>query len=157
MLCEKGMRVADLMQREVVTLEPEEPLHLAEDIMRLGRIRHFPIVTREGVLVGVVSQRDLYRAGLCSLLATEPAEVAARRAVDVREIMTTNVVTVGQEASARQAVAVLLERNIGCLPVVDDAQRLVGLITETDCLRYLEHLLRLSESRALLPELEPGT
>lgn len=151
------MRVADLMQREVVTLEPTEPLELAEDIMRLGRIRHFPVVSRDGVLVGVISQRDLYRAGLCSLLEQDAAEISARRAVDVREVMTADVVTIGQEASARRAVAILLERNIGCLPVVDDTQRLVGIITETDCLRHLEHVLRLAESRATLPELEPGS
>ena len=61
------MYVRDLMQREVVTLDATESLGLADDIMRLGRIRHMPVTAR-GRLVGLLSQRDLFRAAISSMI-----------------------------------------------------------------------------------------
>ena len=52
------MLIRDLMQREVVTLRASDSLGLAEDVMQLGRIRHLPVLSA-GVVVGIVSQRDL--------------------------------------------------------------------------------------------------
>jgi CBS domain-containing protein len=152
------MHVADLMQRDVLTLDPTDTLRLADDVMRLGRIRHFPIVTRDGRLVGVLSQRDLYRAAMSSLLDMPPAaEREWLGTIDVQAVMTPHVVTITPEAPARQAVEVMLERRIGCLPVIDGAGALVGLLSESDCLRYLDHVLRIADTRAALPELESGS
>jgi CBS domain-containing protein len=61
------MLVRDVMQREVATLKANGSLGLAEDIMRLGRIRHLPVGSA-GVVVGIVSQRDLYRAAMSCML-----------------------------------------------------------------------------------------
>lgn len=152
------MLVAHLMQKDVVTLAPDDTLRLADDVMRLGRIRHFPVVSREGALVGVLSQRDLYRAGLSCLLAVPPAaERAWLGTVDVGAVMTRTVVTIGPDQPAREAVDVMLAQRIGCLPVVDAQGALVGLLSETDCLRYLAHVLDIAETRAALPELESGS
>ena len=65
---------------------------------------------------------------------------------------TPNVFTVGPETSVRRAVALMIDRKIGCLPVVDRGQ-LVGVVSETDCLRYLAHVLDIAEEKELLPEL----
>lgn len=152
------MLVNDLMQKDVVTLTPDDTLRLADDVMRLGRIRHFPVVARDGALVGVLSQRDLFRAGLSSLLAVP---VAAQRewlgGIDVGTVMTRTVVTIEPEAPARRAAELMLERCIGCLPVVDANGSLVGLLSETDCLRWLVHVLAIAETRTGLPELDRGS
>jgi CBS domain-containing protein len=146
------MRVRDLMQRDVVTLAASDTLDLADDIMRLGRIRHLP-VTSAGEVVGILSQRDLFRAAISSLLQLDrSAEQAFLAKVPVRAMMTPAPVTVGPEESVRAAVRLMLERKIGCLPVVEDG-RLVGLVSETDCLGHLEHLLAIAEAKGLLPEL----
>src|SRR5688572_20369 len=60
--------VRDLMTSDVVTLERNEKLLVADDVMRLGRIRHLPIVDAEGALAGIVSQRDLFHSGLMKAL-----------------------------------------------------------------------------------------
>ena len=61
-----GTRVKDVMAREVTTLQRNETLSLADDIMNLGRIRHLPVLDDDGQeLVGIVSQRDLFRGTLC--------------------------------------------------------------------------------------------
>ncbi|WP_373047714.1 CBS domain-containing protein [Vulgatibacter sp.] len=135
-------RVRDLMTRDVVTLDVDESLLLADDVMRLGRIRHLPVV-RGGTLVGLVSHRDMLRASVSSLAGLSRSEEASiKRAIPVRECMAREVVTVGPDETALGACKLILDRKLGCLPVVDDQRRLVGILTEADFVqlarRYLE-------------------
>jgi len=146
------MYVRDLMQTEVVTLNAGDTLDLADDIMRLGRIRHMPI-TADGKLVGILSQRDLFRAAISSVLQLRPAAEREWLAkILVREAMTTKVFTIAPGARAHEAVGLMLEQRIGCLPVVED-DKLVGLLSESDCMRYLARLLDISDMKQHLPEL----
>lgn len=146
------MRVGDLMQRDPKWLDVGATLDVADEVMRLGRIRHLPVVAGHEV-VGVLTQRDLFRAGLSSLLqAGRTTEHDWLAAVPVRAVMTPYAVTATPETSMRRAVMTMLEHRIGCLPVVEDG-RLVGLLCETDCLRYLTHVLDLAETRVTLPAL----
>ena len=127
--------VSEVMQREVVTLRAEDHLDLADDIMRLGRVRHMPVLEGER-LVGILSNRDLLAASLTKALAFEPAQRRAfMRAVDVRETMTKDVISVGPDIPLAEAARIMIERQIGCLPVVKGEGRLLGLVTETDLLR----------------------
>lgn len=146
------MLVRDVMQREVATLDADDRLDLADDIMQLGRIRHLPVLSR-GRLVGILSQRDLFRAAISSLLQLgRPAQQEWLARIPIRAVMSTSVVSIGATRSAADAVALMLERKIGCLPVLD-GDTLVGLVSETDCLRLLAHLLEISATKAQLPEL----
>jgi CBS domain-containing protein len=146
------MNVRDLMRREVVTLNVTDNLDLAQDIMRLGRIRHLPVVSGERV-VGIVSQRDLFRAAASSLLQLGGgAEREWLASVSVKAVMTPNVFTVAPGASLQSAVRLMIDRQIGCLPVVEDG-KLVGLLSESDCLVHLAYLLELGETKKALPEL----
>ena len=149
------MHVRDVMQHDVATLDASDRLDLADDIMRLGRIRHLPILSR-GRLVGILSQRDLFRAAVSSVLqVARPTEREWLGKIPVAAVMTPDPFTVAPETSVRTAVAVMMERKIGCLPVVDRGQ-LVGIVSETDCLRYLAHVLDIAEEKELLPELPPA-
>jgi len=142
-----SVTVRDLMTTEVVTLNAHDALTLASDLMNLGRIRHMPVVSGMR-LVGIVSQRDLFRAAVSSVLGFGP--VAQREWLDrirVAEVMTTAVVTARPDWTIARAVNVMLERRIGCLPVIE-GERLVGLLSETDCLRLVERLLQPSNGKA---------
>ena len=140
------------MQREVATLKASESLGIAEDIMQLGRIRHLPVVSA-GVVVGIVSQRDLYRAAAsCMLQLRRSREREWLACIPVRAVMTTNVITMAPDETIHDAVELMLRHRIGCVPVVEDG-KLVGLVSETDCLRYLARVLDVSEEKAGLPEL----
>jgi len=146
------MNVRDLMEETVATLQSTDNLTLAEDVMRLGRIRHLPVLSGERV-VGVVTQRDLFRAAISSVLRVRPSiERDWLLKIPVWEVMTSPVVTTTPDTTIRAALDIMLERRIGCLPVVDD-ERLVGLLTETACMKYVAHFLRLVEERADLPNL----
>lgn len=134
------MRVADFMSRSVATIDASEHLDVAADIMRLGRLRHLPVMSR-GRLVGILSQRDLLHASSSSVLPL--GHEAAREwmaQVAVTDVMHTEVITTEPHEQMRVVAEVLLLKRIGCLPVLDQGN-LVGLITETDCLRLLTAIL----------------
>ena len=129
-----------VMQQEVVSLQASDRLDLADDVMRLGRVRHMPVLEGER-LVGVVTQRDLLAASLTRVLDFEPLQRRTfLRSVEVREVMSKEVVSIGSGTTLAQAARLMIERQIGCLPVLNGEGRLIGIVTETDLLRaaYLQ-------------------
>lgn len=124
------------METKLVTISANERLSTVDDIMTLGRVRHIPVV-QAGRLVGVVSQRDLLRASLSALSQHRDAE---RRAflsvVEIARVMSTPAIVIAPDATIEQAAAVMANKRIGCLPVLEDDE-LVGMVTETDILRWL--------------------
>lgn len=134
------MRIRDLMQKDVVTVDAAAHLDVAEELMRMDRIRHLPVVS-DGRLVGLVSQRDLFRAALSSAIARSPQDEQRWLArIPVRQAMTREVLSAHPDADVGHAVEMMLRERVGCLPVVEEG-RLVGLLSETDCLRRLAELL----------------
>ena len=136
------MRVRDLMTTDLVTLDADESLLLPDDVMRLGRIRHLPVVAGKK-LVGLVSHRDMLRASVSSLAGlSRDDELTLKRAIPVREVMRRDLLTVGPDDPALVACKLMLERKLGCLPVVDEERNLVGILTEADFVdlarRFLE-------------------
>lgn len=128
-------RVSEVMESEIVTLAASDRLDLADDVMRLGQVRHIPVLD-DGRLVGIVTHRDLLAASLSKALAFDPKQRRTfMHSVDVGEVMTRDVVTISPDATLDEAAALLLGRRIGCLPVVKPDATLVGLVTETDLLR----------------------
>ncbi len=128
-------RVRDVMSEKIVQISAGDTLSTVEDIMTLGGVRHMPVV-RAGKLVGVVSERDLLRASLSNLteFGTEQRR-AFLHVVEIERVMSSPPVVIGPDASVEDAALLMAERRIGCLPVVD-GERLLGMITETDILRY---------------------
>lgn len=132
------MKVRDIMVKEVATLDVNDELSLANDIMRLGRIRHLPVVEGQQ-LVGIVSERDLFRSSLAQALGYETKDTRdLMKTLHIKDVMVPAVVTVSPDTSLRDAVRLMVDQKIGCLPVVEN-KSLVGLITETDILvEYLK-------------------
>lgn len=119
------MRLRDLMSPRVVTIESSETASAAWSRMRQHRIRHL-VVTDNGDLAGVISERDLGGAG----------GEATRRGRTVADLMNSRVVTASPTTTLREAANLMRGRLIGSLPVVEDG-RLVGIVTATDVLDAL--------------------
>ncbi len=126
----------------VVTLNVDDTLGIADDIMSMGRIRHLPVVDADNRLVGLLTQRDLFKASIPSALrlAHEKEHEWLSR-IRLREVMTREATTIEPEAEVVEAVDRMLTGKFGCLPVVEHG-KLVGLLTETDCLRCFRDLLK---------------
>jgi CBS domain-containing protein len=134
--------VDQLMSTALITAAMDENVTSADFEMKLARIRHVLVVDRRGHLVGLVSDRDLLRA--MSRKGNRPVRIA--------DVMTPDPVTVQSSAPAHEALEILLENKIGCLPVEGEDGQLVGILTATDFLelahRYLLDGERSRDERA---------
>ena len=120
------------MTKDVVTLDRNEKLTVADDIMKLGRIRHLPVVDEDGALTGIVSQRDLFHSGLLRALGYgSHARDQALGLLVLKEAMKTEVLTVTPDAPLAEAAQIMLKQKIGCLVVVE-GKKIVGILTESD-------------------------
>lgn len=110
--------VADLMTSMVTTVGRNESLKSADDVMRLGRIRHLPVLD-DGALAGIVSQRDLFHSGLLRALGygSHARDKVLEDSLS-REAMKTEAVTTTPETALRDAASVMLECKMGCLVVL---------------------------------------
>jgi CBS domain-containing membrane protein len=130
------MKVRELMSTDVLTIGRNDQLTIADDIMKMKRLRHLPVV-EEGRLVGIVTQRDLFHAALSTALNFgEKAQKEFLKTVVVKEVMTDEVLTIDPGADVKEAARLMIEHKIGCLPVLENG-KLVGLVTETDLLRIV--------------------
>jgi len=120
------IKVGDFMTRELVTVKETDDLALAESILRLGGIRHLPVV-RESHLAGLITHRDLLRAGVPG---------SAARGVLARDIMTKGPKSVAPDSSLADAARLMLRHKYGCLPVCERDGTLVGIVTESDFVRF---------------------
>ncbi len=131
-------QVEQYMTTDLFTVRPDDLVDLAASVMTWRHIRHVPVEDDEGCLVGLVSHRDLLRLFAARGFSGTKAPVV------VREIMKAQPVTVEPETATLDAVRLMRERKVGCLPVVR-AGRLVGIVTAQDFLAlsadlFEEHL-----------------
>jgi CBS domain-containing protein len=132
----RELMVREMMTTTVATLGRNDTLDLADDLMSMGRIRHLPVL-EEGRVVGVVSQRDLFRSALAVALGYgERAQKLLLKTITVKRVMSEPAISIALDATVTEAACLMLEHKIGCLPVVE-GQTLVGIVTETDILRAM--------------------
>ena len=129
--------VADLMTKEVVTLVANDTLNVADDVMGLARIRHMPVLDDDGLVVGLISQRDLFRGALARALGYgEFAQQKLYGILRVKDVMTNDILTISPTARIVDAAKIMSDKKIGCLVVVE-GERLAGILTESDFVRLV--------------------
>ncbi|HEX2928464.1 MAG TPA: CBS domain-containing protein [Candidatus Binatia bacterium] len=123
--------VKEIMMSSPVTVRPGDTLQLASDMISLGCIRHLPVV-ENGRLLGILSARDVMAVGLKN-------RSALLKSMPIKGVMKRRVITVAPDTPIVEAARLMADKKIGCLPVLSDGT-LVGLVTTTNILRYVEHL-----------------
>jgi CBS domain-containing protein len=124
------------MQYAPLTGRQDDLVSQAHHRMQSADVRHLPIVAADGKLLGLLSDRDLRQAGASTLPPLSRYEAPLLlMTVLVKDIMRTDVTTVGGETTLADAGQLLLEHKIGCLPVLHHDRTLVGMVTVTDLLR----------------------
>jgi CBS domain-containing protein len=129
------LEVRHVMSSRLRNVRPKTPVAEIKEIMAEEIVRHFPVVNDKGIIVGIVSDRDLF---------TPEARIAA-------DVMTRTVITISPKAKLETAAAQLINRNISCLPVMENGA-LVGIVTTTDLVMTLQCAFQLHRRQSLPAE-----
>lgn len=146
------MFVSKSMTRKVITVRPQSSVIEARDLMQQHKIRHLPVVEDGGVLVGIITDRDI-RSVLPAAFyrkADAHTEVGDFSRLTVREAMTPNPHTVSPEDTIEDVLLQIQSLRVGALPVVNREGRLQGLISVRDLLRAFINVLGIEEPGTLL-------
>lgn len=139
------LKIKDLMSTPVFSLTESDSLHSARSLMDLQRIRHIPITTVDNVFIGLLTHRDILGATISQLAELDPeTQQEIDAGIPIREIMRTDIATVDEDVSLKEAAQILLNHKYGCLPVVHN-NALVGIVTEADFLRLTINLMEALE------------
>ena len=134
--------VGDIMTRKVITVDPDASLRAIEEGMNRYRFRHLPVVDDNGKLLGLVTHRDILLASssLFSKARAERNEIIQSR-FTVEDLMRVKVKTARKDQPLAEAGRTIWDYKIGCLPVVDDDNKLIGIVTNADFVKLAVHLL----------------
>lgn len=133
----KAAKVRERMSRNPATVRPEDGLKDAIWKLEHGHFRHLPVVDEQGKLIGMLSDRDI-RLIRPSLAFTNKEDAMVQLwSISVQQAAVFDPVTIKQETTLKEAAELMLRWHVGGLPVVDDREKLVGIITYTDLLREL--------------------
>ncbi len=150
------MLVGDRMTRRPITINEEASINQALQLMREEKIRRLPVLDKHGHLVGIVSEKDLLYASPSPATTLSIYEIPYLLSkVKIRDLMTTEVITVSEDTPLEQAARVMADNKIGGLPVMRGG-KLVGIITETDMFKIFLELFAAREEGVRLAMLIPA-
>ena len=120
------MLVKDIMVKDPCILHEEDTVLRASKFMKEEKIRNLSVVNKEGKLVGLITLREIIETVL-----KNPDKIF------VRDAMIKLVTYVSPEMALKEAIEIMLKNKYGCLPVVDNEKKLIGMVTEADLLKTL--------------------
>ena len=136
-MSESGDTIAEIMSVDLVTVTEEQRLSHVRQLMSEHKIHHVPVV-RDGACIGLISSTDLMRVNWGDLYSqTEAVTDALLDTVSIRDAMQEDLRVIHRDTSVVEAARLFADGMYHSLPVVDDDDRLVGMLTTTDLLRYL--------------------
>ena len=128
------MLVEEFMTTDLFTVQQDDIPELVADIMDWQKIRFTPIEDDKGKLIGLISARILLRH------FSRKSKEKAKKNIAVKDLMITDPLTIEPEATIHEAMKLMRENKIGCLPVVKN-QKLVGIITEENFISITSSLI----------------
>jgi acetoin utilization protein AcuB len=136
------MLVKGWMSTDVVIVGEDTPMMKASIIMKEKNIRSLPVLNKKGKLVGIVSDRDLRDASPSKATSLDVHELNYLiSTISVKDIMTKNPVYVKPDETVEFAAILMLENKISALPVINDRDLLIGIITQTDVFKVLINIM----------------
>jgi CBS domain-containing protein len=129
--------VSHIMSAHLITVHHGDPISKVRKLMQETGVHHVPVVSGENI-VGIISWSDILRLSFSDAFNTDERAVDATldHTRKIEDVMKKNPITIAQEGTIRQAAEILAEGNFHSLPVVQ-GQKLVGMITSTDLIKYL--------------------
>lgn len=127
--------VGDIMTENVLACSPDDEVDNIWRLMREKRLAGLP-VTRNGKLVGIITQKDLLQSGAI-MPAFESSKGRFRDSSKILSVMETNILAVQPSVKAIKVARLMVSKNIGRVPVVDENNKLVGIVDREDIARLL--------------------
>lgn len=134
----KEVMIRDWMSSEIISATVDMPITTAHQIMKKNRIRRLPVLNEDGVLVGIVTIGDVREAspsGATTLSIWELNYLWSQ--LKVNDVMTHKVATVHESEPLINAAKIMLENKISGVPVVNEDNQVVGILTESDVFRMI--------------------
>jgi CBS-domain-containing membrane protein len=132
------MLAEEIMTRDPRTIPMSASIADAVDALESMHVRHLPVVDEQGILVGMISDRDLGPLMKTFIIDATvermPYPPDERR---VTEVMSTSPIALREDAELAEIIDTLIDERVGALPVVDDADGVVGIISYVDVLTAL--------------------
>jgi len=133
------MLIKDWMAKNVLTVDENTSLMRATRVMKENNIRKLPVVSH-GKLLGIISDRDVKEASPSKTTSLDIHELYYLLSeMKVKDVMTCDPITMRGTDSLEKAALIMLENKISGIPVLDDSERLIGLLSETDVLLGFIH------------------
>ena len=133
----KNLPIRDLMIRKVVSVCISEPFSAVYEKMENHHIRHLPVVDENGQLIGIITQRDLFRAH--PPRETEDGWVYnldELNRLSIKHFMTRDPVTLKPEQTLHDALDIFVRDKYGAIPVITPDKQVAGIVSHSDLLRY---------------------
>ena len=146
------MFISNSMTRKVITVEPDDGIFKAQELMAENKIRHLPVVASGNRLVGVVTDRDIRSALPYKFFKTAPSKEEKKNysELKIKDIMTKDPITISPTYTIQDALLVIQDARVGALPVVKEDNILAGIISVRDLLRAFINVLGIGEPGTLL-------
>ena len=129
------LHVEEFMQTDLFTVQKDDIVEFVAQMLDWRKIRYMPVEDAQGKLVGLITSRLLLRH------YTQSNELLKKTQLTVKDIMIDKPITIKPKATLLESLNLMREHRIGCLPVVNEDQELIGIITEMDYLRISVRLL----------------
>jgi acetoin utilization protein AcuB len=140
------------MTRKVITVEPDDGIFKAQELMAANRIRHLPVIQPDGRLIGIVTDRDIRSALPYKFFKEFPSEEEKKNfsGLKIKNIMSKDPITISPTYTIQDALVMIQDARVGALPVVDENGILRGIISVRDLLRAFINVLGVGEPGTLL-------
>ncbi len=129
--------ISTIMTTNVITLNNNDTLETAEKLFKKHKIRHIPVVSGQ-TIKGMLSYTDLLRISFADAVDedTDTVDTVVYNMFDIEQVMAKNLVSVSSTTTIKEVAEVLASKEFHALPVIDD-NKLVGIVTTTDLIKYL--------------------
>jgi len=134
--------IQEMMESQVITIREDALLAEAAEKMRSHGIRHLPVTDAQDRLAGLFTQRDLLRILPSRLREEDPVDTEILKKHSLKDVMRRAPEVLGPEDPISQAVKLMWDKKYGCVPIVDNDRKIVGIITAIDILHFATHFLK---------------
>ena len=137
------MKVRDIMANNVICISHKATLKDAHELMQTRGVRHLPVISEnDGTLIGVLTHKKMISA-VMTMINKYGTDALARkeRGQLIEDLMTTDFQKLTEDEPLKIVVEYFIDNKLGCLPVIDDENKVIGIVTSSDIVRLCAHLL----------------